>query len=1071
MSALAQIPDIEQLSGELEEIATSSSNAETPLEPQSIFPIEITVTYPLFSDGSSQSALKAGDQFKVHIDTANIFIHDATVDLSELGLPSDTVLSGLLGEMSTEVLTLPGDISDGTKAITVRATNAFGSDVTESVGIAIDSTRPSGNLQATFVRTDDLSGTWSAHLAGSFSGTGSESLIIKAFTIGLNENGVRLGTSSVDVDSLITLHSPIRTEVVIPTPDISWPRIVFGITLLDEAGNQADIVSSPFPLIELHPVLINHAINGSIVTASNYIPGAIPGGIGIPHTLINTIPAGDYFAVVFFEGLAGCPSSNYAINAFRADTYWGYGVRGPNGGFSKAYGTPSGGCMQRFEVNPARDGDWLWGALDPTNTASAIADSEGIPAFAICATEAVCSLIVPHARIESNPSTPPAVTGVSNVMFLPGIKGSSLYEENPVCVIVSILCDIPLWLPLSDLSAPELYMNEDGSSRRAVYAKDEDILAHAYGRPLYNAFINDMDARATDGDWEWKAIAYDWRRSLGDIVQNGTQQEERVYFEDTTNTPYILDHLRRLASSSATGKVTLVTHSNGGLVAKKLMREIGDTETSRLIDAVILVGVPQSGAPRAIASLLFGDSESLPGIGVLPELFMSAAHARTFGLLAPMAYHLLPSPAYTEAVQDPNHPLITFGEGLLLSSARAVFGERISSFAELREFLIGADGRTVPEEEDLRSPAVVKPSLISYAVQEHALLDSWLPPAGVVVYEIAGWGADTLSGIELFERELPARTGTSTQLLHRPQFVEDGDGTVPIPSAHLLPESSQAHRYWANLPLLSADQQRYSHATLFEIPEVRELVQNILERKPVLPSHISTEAPQTQNPTKKLLFVLHTPANLSVMNSARKKTHVTAHGTGNNDISGSQSGNIGAMQYVLVPGNDTYTVQVDESESESFSLDIQELVEGVVIASSTLTRLITDPSTVFTFTITNGIDGLSSLEESVSPSESKTSQAVTRRIKEIANQVVQGVEMPITAKLSEFLADTNAPETPQERTVQAPKRFAWSTASAEEVLAGDISQTANSESFFSRMRALISDLWNALKAFLARMRN
>ncbi len=691
-------------------------------------------------------------------------------------------------------------------------------------------------------------------------------------------------------------------------------------------------------------VLINHAVGGSTVSAPNYEAGIIPEGVGIPHTLINSIPKGDYFAVVFFKGLPGCPSTNYAINSFRANAYWGYDILGPMQGFSRAWSTSAGGCMQEYHVNPARGDDWLWGALSNTGTSTALADSHGIPAFAICASAKACDPIAPGAGTGTitEPGIGNPSTELSSVLFLPGIKGSRLYEENPLCLVPGENCEIPLWLPISDLSAPGLFMDTNGKSIRNVYVKEGDILAHAYGQHFYDAFSERMGAYAAKPDsgdgWRWKAVAYDWRLSLPDIVNTGVQQGSRIYYGKATSTPYIEQSLRDLASTSPTGKVTIISHSNGGLVAKALMQRLGDSEAAKLVDSVIFVGVPQSGSPRALASLLYGDSENLPGFGVLPNALLSKAHARTFALNSPMAYHLLPSLSYFRDVQDPNHALLKFSEGTLFAKERAAYGATIDSSNELHQYGIAAEGgRSTPSEINFRDPTILNNQLLTYTEQTHSIVDSWRPPEGVSVYQIAGWGTDTISGITQYELTVKSAGISRKQRSHRPVFVEDGDGTVTVPSALMMTGASSTKQYWAALPTISDASHSYEHSTLFEAPEIESLISNIMEHVTVLPRGITRTRPAANSTAKKLLFVLHGPATISITSSRGGRLLA--------------SGSIGDSSYVLMPANETHTAQIIATGPGTVALDIEELNDDVTTSQSTISDIAVSSSTSAQITV------------------------------------------------------------------------------------------------------------------------
>jgi pimeloyl-ACP methyl ester carboxylesterase len=971
--------------------------------------ITLRISFPLFSDGSSQSALKPGDQFSVYIESDSPFIRSAVADLHELGLPSEIPLQKSEGRFISLPLTLPADIQDGAVSLTAYATDLVHSNISAQEVVTIDSLAPTGEVEASFSTPSAHTDTWEAYVHGSYSGTGTEGIVTSLFINGFTEDGTLIGSTTIDTDVLSTVISPFSTSLHIPPPHASWKSLSLGMTLLDEAGNITTISSRPFPRIDLTPVRINHAIGGSVVTAPNFLNGAIPSGIGIPHSLINTLPEGEYFAVVFFSNVHGCPSGNYALNSFLPNSSWGYDIRGPHGAFSKAFSSSGGGCMQEFYINPRRGEDWMWGAISHTGTSSAIADVHGTPAFAICTTYAACDAITVSEHGTSTPTTTPSHK-LSNVLFLPGIKGSKLYIEGVLCAITTLFCDIQLWPPITDTTTSNLYLDERGTSIERVYTKEQDIVSNAYGHSFYDAFAARMNAIATSiPGWEWRAVAYDWRLRLSDLVTNGSAHRGRIYYEDAS--PYILENLQTLASTSATRKVTIVAHSNGGLVAKALVHELGEAYASTLIDSIILVGVPQSGAPRAITALLFGNAESLPGIGVFPELLLSAAHARTFGLNAPMTYHLLPSKAYTASVQDPLHPLVSIGGGILLGPAQNIFGSAITTAQALHRYLGGEDGRTQANEDDLRSPAVANSTLLSYADQQHNALDAWTP-TNISVYQIAGWGLDTISGVEIYEQAIQTWRGVTSRVQYRPKFIEDGDGTVPIPSALLMSESEWTHRYWVNLLTLS-ESSSFNHGTLFEIPDVTNLIASILEGTPHLSKHIHMTQPQTEYPSKKLLFVLHDPANLRVQNQDGEYVSISSSGEVHRSILSAQADVLGAESYILVPSGDTYTVHIEKPTTDTLVFDVEELSESIVVASSTLASAVTQ-NTTLSFTITSGIldaspftidiDGDATEDASVTLPLSKTtfthipsriSEKIRTELQPAANHVSQHGEIQI----------------------------------------------------------------------------
>jgi pimeloyl-ACP methyl ester carboxylesterase len=160
-------------------------------------------------------------------------------------------------------------------------------------------------------------------------------------------------------------------------------------------------------------VLIDHARGGTIIQAPNILGLGVPPGIAIPYSELSTLQAGVYHAVVFFEGLEGCPRGA-RINAFNAYS-WGIDVVGSMGGFSQAWRSSTGGCMQEFYIDPNKmSSGWYWGALSVIDTPNAIADENGIQTFAICDDLESCDKLVPK-----YPETP-----LDPVIIMPGLLGS-----------------------------------------------------------------------------------------------------------------------------------------------------------------------------------------------------------------------------------------------------------------------------------------------------------------------------------------------------------------------------------------------------------------------------------------------------------------------------------------------------------------------------------------------------------------------------------------------------------------------------------------------------------------------
>ncbi|MDB5245136.1 MAG: Lecithin-cholesterol acyltransferase [Parcubacteria group bacterium] len=970
------------------ETASSSANKtlQTILVPEiegaAILSPAISITFPRMPIRNlEQSGLKAGDQFSVMAQSIGLSFTNVSVDLHELGLPTNVPMNRQpIDTFFTAQLTLPASTTDGTKSFVIHAKDSIGNSSTLTGTVVIDNSPPTGTLRATFSKSNDLTGTWTAHVSGTFKGTGSDGRIVNEYTYGVDEDGKHVdGGYSSSADTILQASSPFSLDLPITAPGITWSAMGYAVTLADQAGNLTTVESKSVPIERPDVPLIDHAIRGSVVSPKLY--SNIPAGVGIPYSLIDSLPRGDYYAVVFFDGVNGCPSPFYQINAFSPGSAWGLGVR-PNL-YAMAYRTSAGGCMGEFSINPDQGDGWLWGGTSSTGSASVIADSHGIPAFAICASANVCDKVLPHELIVA-----PEPTGISNVLFLPGIEGSNLYRHNDHCNDASGVCDAAVWLPQNNSFVPQLFLGEDGKSLHDdIYVKDGDILTQAYGKKFYTSFTQGLDDLQTNGKfgltWKWKAIAYDWRLSLSDIVTNGVERNGRIYYEEASSTPYIEQELRKLAATSKTGKVTIVAHSNGGLVAKALMQKLGFDETDKLVDKVVFVGTPQSGVPEAIGALFYGDKQEIPNIKYIPGLIMSTVNARTFGLHSPMAYSLLPTDNYFNDIKDLLHPVLSFTANTLWGKERAAYGRAITNRDDLQSFALDREGgRIMPAPTNLTIPNVLSSTLYQDSILTHISVDSWIPSEHVKVYQIAGWGADTVSGIDLYERP-KTRLGIPTGgylAQHRLSFVEDGDGSVPVPSALMMFSSDQVKRYWENLKESKKGNHTFTHIDLFEIPQLQTFVQNLIAGSEDMPDTIYAHQPATTDQTKKLIFTLHSIEDFDLSDAGGNHTGTLSNGT-DESIPGSTFGQLGDTQYAIVPSGQPYELTVHGTSSDPFTLDIAEMTEGVVTASITFADVPSTDQTHASLSITNGIDDASVLavdtdgdgttDYSVSPSTGK----------------------------------------------------------------------------------------------------
>jgi len=564
----------------------------------------------------------------------------------------------------------------------------------------------------------------------------------------------------------------------------------------------------------------------------------------------------------------------------------------------------------------------------------------------------------------------------SNVFFLPGLKASKLYKEE------SPEDENRLWPPNffgNDLD--DLALNSDGESVESVYTRDvlEEVGVPVIGGNIYKSFLTDLEELKTAGTIiDYQTFAYDWRQNVEDIAKNGTPYAPAAVRSAVAD-------LESLAASSKTGKATIIAHSNGGLLAKAIMLELEASGKSTLVDKIVFVGTPQMGTPIAVLSLLYGYEES-----ALFGTLISHEDARELAENMPGAYGLLPSSTYFDRMED---PFVTFtSERTRYKEFKDAYDEEegIGDVDELGSFLSGeGDGRSEPDADDVEIENTLRENLLRQASEMHDRLDAWTPPTDVEVIQIAGWGIDTVSGVEYTEKEratchsagasaVPSCTGLDEyDPVYEPKFTVDGDKTVVAPSALMLSEAENVSRYWVNLfennKGLSIDRE---HKDLFEVDSVQEFLSDTITKMETdLPEFMKDFRPNShENASERIRMSLYSPLDIHIYDAhgnhtGPKDVEVDGHTVTilEEGIPNSYYYRFGDRKYVGFGSGEPVRVEMDGYDSGSYTLKLEEVrptdTGETVVAHTTFEHLPVSPSTeVFLDIPASGITELPALD-------------------------------------------------------------------------------------------------------------
>ncbi len=499
----------------------------------------------------------------------------------------------------------------------------------------------------------------------------------------------------------------------------------------------------------------------------------------------------------------------------------------------------------------------------------------------------------------------------SSVIFIPGFEASRLYEGVG-------LTKNQLWEPNYNGDVKKLYLNDKGESlNKNIYTNDIIEKTNIAGggvldKEIYSPLVAMLQSKVAKGVIKsFEAFPYDWREDPYELVKKQIRTEQNSYS--------MIERLKTIASSSRTGKVTIVSHSNGGLVAKALIDELKKTHNENLIESLVLVATPQKGAPIDIGSLLYGDGQE-----ILKGFILSKDTAKGLGKNMISAYNLLPRNLFTPYVTiDP--------ETAKVSKLYQNFSGAITSKEQLNLFLLQAS-------KSINDPTAqtLSNTLLQTSVLTQKKLDAWTPPLSLSVYQIAGSGISTPTGFSYYLKNVCSVVGLPNTCVGG-QFVDHalvssmaGDGTVPLESALSIATTTHI----IDLATYNIDHNtNINHSNIFTAEPLLQLASALIERQKVSSSsYVSTfRTPQlTVTSSSTLIEVsVHSPVNLLIEDVSGKKTGIISSTSSDfsqllTDIPNSSYSEVGEGKYITLPKEKIHKVILSATDYGEFELDIAE---------------------------------------------------------------------------------------------------------------------------------------------------
>ena len=541
---------------------------------------------------------------------------------------------------------------------------------------------------------------------------------------------------------------------------------------------------------------------------------------------------------------------------------------------------------------------------------------------------------------ELEPEPEPEPRGASSVLFLPGIQASRLYAGETISVpgfFNDVRAGERVWEPGNNNDVRALSMNEAGNSVNTIYTKE--VLDSVIGlNNIYKSLLDDLETlRSSEQIQSYNAFAYDWRHDVFSVatqpIAYGADEYRRL-----------VDVVQTLAADSYTGKVTIVAHSNGGLVAKALLHAYGQGELAGLVDKLILVGVPQLGTPKTIGVLLHGLDQS-----ALWGLVISQSTARDVLRNLPGAYTLLPSMGYFAATE--NTPVVTAIDAPATSYV-ADYGD-MASVNTLDAFMLD-DFDLRPGSNSLHEPSVLNETLLTRARAQQQILDEWQAPDGVAVYEVVGTGLGTIAGFEYREFRCQVNILCAIQPTSKPVpiMTSAGDKTVMAVSA----QGYQGDKIVAVVDLFREGDRFLTftkeHGNMTESTTIRSFLKSVIlypyiHDAIVVPSEFATVSNQYT------LIGVHSPVSLSV-ELANGEVFERPQSVPLVSQVGGQYFELAGSKYIVVPTGLPFDVTLAGEATGGYSLTIDSFDGDAMQPVHELIGLPISTSSIVRFSYTDG---------------------------------------------------------------------------------------------------------------------
>jgi len=394
---------------------------------------------------------------------------------------------------------------------------------------------------------------------------------------------------------------------------------------------------------------------------------------------------------------------------------------------------------------------------------------------------------------------------------------------------------------------------------------------------IFDSLITDLTSNGYTEDQDLFVFPYDWRK-------------DNAYNAERLNTK-----INEILGNT-NGKVDIIAHSMGGLVAKDYIASNGSSK----IDKLIFVGTPHDGSPQSFKVLMYDDNLGIP--------VLNQHEAHTIVQNMPSVYQLLPSQRYVDAN---NHKYVLD----LATAYENNTTPQYLDYADTRTHMInsGRNSTMFPMAESL-----------------HSDIDN-MNLSGVDSYNFVGCGLGTTAKIVPMKKEIANASGVPLFIDSYGWGVTAGDTTVPTISST---DQVTSHTYYVN---------KIQHGNLPSANGVHQTILSILSgQTPGTFNNISTSSTICTPITGDVVSV-HSPVELHIYDSQNRHTGPVSNGDIEYGIPGVTYERLGEDKFAYLPEGETYTVKNEAITTGEYTLQVQK-VENEEVTETTSFNNIPIPS-------------------------------------------------------------------------------------------------------------------------------